>query len=224
VRVHDLDARARAGLAREWARDAAYEHASVASFGKLALELIAFGAPADLLRRCHQAALDEVRHAEIAFAVASRYAGASLGPDSLVEARRVEGATSLAELAVAALHEGCFGETVAAVVASRQAGCCDDPALASLYATIADDEASHAELAFAIVAWAVASGGETVKSHLRRAVAAAVQRERALEVSVSEEHRSVARGRLSAEQRASIRRRAIDEIVAPALSSLLGAA
>ena len=57
--------------ARKWLAAALAEHASVASFSKFALELLAVGAPASLLQRAHQAALDEIRHAQLSFDVVS---------------------------------------------------------------------------------------------------------------------------------------------------------
>ena len=47
-----------------WARAAAFEHASVAAFARLSLQLMAHGAPTALLGEVHRAALDETRHAE----------------------------------------------------------------------------------------------------------------------------------------------------------------
>jgi hypothetical protein len=162
--VAGLDAGARAAMGEQWARDAAYEHASVASFGKLALELLAFGAPSELVRAAHEAALDEVRHAELGFALASVYLGRPVGPAALPEAGLVTGAGSLAELATAALAEGCFGETVAAVLASAQLEAARDAAVRGVLAVIAEEEARHAELAFRVVAWAIATGGEPVRT------------------------------------------------------------
>src|SRR5262245_52773660 len=56
--------------ARRWARAAQYEHASVASFARFSLELLALGAPSDLIARAHRAAIDELEHTELALGVA----------------------------------------------------------------------------------------------------------------------------------------------------------
>ena len=45
----------------------------MASFSKFALELLAVGALASLLQRAHQAALDEIRHAQLSLDVVSIY-------------------------------------------------------------------------------------------------------------------------------------------------------
>src|SRR6185437_10769514 len=61
--VADLAPDVRARFAAAWTADALAEHASIASFGRFALELMAVGAPADLVAAAHRAALDEVEHA-----------------------------------------------------------------------------------------------------------------------------------------------------------------
>src|SRR6185437_10815965 len=66
-----LDAGARASLAETWTVLALLEHASVASFARVSLQLLAVGAPGDLVGATHQAALDEIRHARLCFALAS---------------------------------------------------------------------------------------------------------------------------------------------------------
>ncbi|NUO48457.1 MAG: ferritin-like domain-containing protein [Polyangiaceae bacterium] len=155
-----LDAKARALLARAWADDAAYEHASVASFSKLSLELMAFGAPSELVRAAHEAALDEIRHAELGFALASAYAGEALSPTALPEAAKLSLASDLASLAAAAVKEGCVGETLAALVASAQHDVATDNAVRSALEVVRADEGRHAELAWKLVAWALRAGGE----------------------------------------------------------------
>ncbi|MFZ5897429.1 MAG: hypothetical protein ACOY0T_40625 [Myxococcota bacterium] len=70
----------RNALSDEWARAACFEHASIASFNRFSLELLALGAPGDLVERANRAALDEVRHARLCFALASVYAGDDFGP------------------------------------------------------------------------------------------------------------------------------------------------
>ncbi len=71
----ELDARGgspeRAALGAAWLRNALMEHASVAALARFTLELLAVGAPADLIRDSNAAASDETRHAELCFALAA---------------------------------------------------------------------------------------------------------------------------------------------------------
>lgn len=225
--IADLDAATRAHLGRAWATDAAYEHASVASFGKLALELLSFGAPADLVRAAHDAALDEIGHAQMGFALASAYLGAPVGPGALAEARGFAGAATLADLAAAAVQEGCFGETLAAVVASAQLAAATDPAVREALAIIVEEESRHAELAFRVVAWAVSLGGDDVRRAVHHAFleSLATARQAAEEAQHGAPSSALARahGRLSTAEVLAERLRAAEEVVVPAMGHLLGA-
>jgi hypothetical protein len=46
------------------------EHASVAAFARFTLDLLALGAPADLVQSAQQALGDEIAHAELCFGLA----------------------------------------------------------------------------------------------------------------------------------------------------------
>ena len=66
-----------------WLRAALLEHASIASFARFSLELLRYGAPPELVVGAHRAALDEVAHARLAFALASSWSGRDLGPGAM---------------------------------------------------------------------------------------------------------------------------------------------
>ena len=166
--IADLAPDVRASLADHWTREAAFEHASIASFAQLTLDLLAVGAPPDLLASSQRAALDEIEHAQIAFALARAYGGgASLGPAALAA---LPGACrSLADIARTTFIDACVGESVASAVLADNSRQATDPVLRDLLATMAADEERHAELAWRIVAWALRTGGDDVG----RALAAA---------------------------------------------------
>ncbi len=159
--ARDLPRATRDALAAAFTADALGEHASVASFGRFALELMAVGAPADLVAAAHRAALDEVRHAQIAFGLAGGFGGAPLGPGALALGE-VSLRTDLTSFARALAAEGCVHETLAALVAAARARAATDPRVAGLLASIAADEARHAELAWKALAWVLGVGGEEV--------------------------------------------------------------
>ncbi|WP_437904614.1 ferritin-like domain-containing protein [Sorangium sp. So ce327] len=163
----DLTDEERETLAGGWLRSALEEHASVASFARFALDLMAHGAPSSLVEAAHIAALDEVGHARLGFSLAAAYRGGPVGPAAFPMPPAVPIAADLAALARAAAEEGCVGETVAAVIAAEQRARAEDPAVRAALEVIAEDEARHAELAWLTVAWAIGAGGEPV----RRAVA-----------------------------------------------------
>ncbi|NUP10114.1 MAG: ferritin-like domain-containing protein [Polyangiaceae bacterium] len=218
--IAHLSAADRAYLARSWAGDAAFEHASVASFSKFSLELLAFGAPSDLVMSAHAAALDEVRHAQLGFALASAYAGQRLEPEALPAAGRVELATTPEAFVRAVVTEGCVGETVAALVAAAQLAVSEDPAVRAVLSEIAEDEARHAELAWRTVAWALRAFGPEMRAVVEDAFTRAIADvERA---EIGDEAALHAHGRLSGEEAAAERTRGIAQIVRPSAKALLG--
>src|SRR5690606_32069497 len=60
-------------LGAAWLEVARAEHASVASFQRLGLELLQLGAPLDLIRDAARAALDEIEHTELARGLVRRF-------------------------------------------------------------------------------------------------------------------------------------------------------
>lgn len=159
----DLTADERALIGAMWLRAAEQEHASIASFGRFALELLRFGAPSALVVAAHTAALDEVRHAEACFALAARYTSAEVGPGALPVPTHLPLAKDLAALAAAVVEEGCVGETIAAMFAAEQRSYATDSQVQHALDAIMREEATHAELAWATLKWAVSQGGEPVR-------------------------------------------------------------
>jgi hypothetical protein len=219
MRVDELDADDRLVLADVWARDALFEHASIASFARFALELMAVGAPSSLLADAQRAALDETRHAEMCFALASRYAGAALGPDVFPLERDRAARRTLVEVAVATAAEGCIGETIAAAMAQAQLERATDPEVRHVLATIAEDEARHAELAWRTLAWALAQGGDEVHDALARVFADAAQH--VPDAGQLPDDRLAAHGRLGAPGHKQLQRRVLEDVVLPCARALL---
>lgn len=153
-----------------WTRIACLEHSSVASFARVALELLALGAPATLLADVQRAALDEIEHARLAFAVARAAGAREVGPGPLPLPRI--GQPDFASFAVATFREGCVEETAGAVIARELAESEGHPGVRAVLARIADDEERHAELAWRTLAWALAAGGDEVRRALHAELAA----------------------------------------------------
>ncbi len=166
-----LPVEVRAAIAQAWAGDAALEHASIASFQRFGLELLRLGAPVDLVADAARAALDEVDHAERCFALASLAAGTAIGPAALPLPDTVQLAPDLRAAALAAVEEGCVGETLAAALCAEAARTATVPAVQTALRQIAEDEARHAELAWRFVRWALRTDAT-----LRPAIADAFER------------------------------------------------
>lgn len=168
------DGAAVSGSARAvaWARAGAGEHASVAAFGRLALSLLRLGAPLDLLRDVHQAALDEIAHTELCFGLAERYGAPRLGAGDFPLPQSVALDADLVALAEAAVREGCLAETLGAHVVAVAAELAGAPEVRAALSRIAEEEARHAVLSFRLVAWAIRAGGNDVRDAVRAAFAA----------------------------------------------------
>jgi hypothetical protein len=164
--IEGLTDRARRALAAAWLEDALREHASIAAFSRATIELLAIGAPPELVEACQHATLDEIDHARRCFSLATAYAGRPLGPGPLPGL--APRGKDIVGLALDTFVEGCVGETIAALVAERAGERTRDPAVRATLRVIAEDEARHAALAWRTIAWAVQAGGAPVETALRR--------------------------------------------------------
>ena len=210
-------------LARRWSQAALDEHASIASFARFSLQLMAVGAPPDLLEGAHQAAIDEIRHTRLCLDLAEVYAGEALSPGALELHGGLIGANDLPSLAAAAVVEGCIGETVAALVAKHAADTATHDTVRNALQVIARDEERHAGLAWRFIAWSLREGGLPVHAAVSEAF------RRALDVPMGEEPETLdtdallaAHGKLGAAAHHRVRLEAADEVLRPLVQALLG--
>ena len=175
--ISSLSPEARDALAAAWASSARSEHASVPAFSRLSLSLVSLGAPAHLVQAALRAALEEIEHARLSFALAEAYALTPMGPGPLVELTSAPAVTvtSRADLARESLVDGCLLEGAAAAYAQVALARASDPAVRAALAIIARDEASHAELAWEIARW----GCRRADVDLRRRMLGLVRDQRA---------------------------------------------
>jgi hypothetical protein len=219
-RIESLDAALCAELAEEWTRVALMEHASIAAFARFALQLMSLGAPPELIERATAAMADETKHAKACFALASAYAAAPLGPGPLGIDRSLEG-TSLEEIVVNTIREGCVGETVAAIDAREAAEHAQDPALKQLLLVISEDETKHAELAFGFVQWALTIGGASLERVAQEELARlATQATREARHSEPNDDRLLCHGVVSSDLRRTIRAQAFEHVILPCARTL----
>jgi hypothetical protein len=175
-----------------------------------------------LLHDTLAAARDEVRHAELCFALASAYAGEPLEPADFPVDATLAIDRDLAAIVAETVVEGCIGETLAALQAQAQLDSTSDPAVrAALEATV-EDETRHAELAWKVVAWAVREGGARVRSAAQRAFSefrAPPPPELELE-AVNLQH-FAEHGRLTSQQARAVALEALQTVVRPCAAGLL---
>ena len=165
----------RRALAAQWRENGRTEHASVAAFARLTLDLMALGAPPDLVADANRDALDEIRHTELCFGLARAIDGSSESPGAFPEAARARTLSrsrtlALAQLAVDSLVDGALHEGVSARIIAKLARRCEAPAIHTILKEIAADEGRHARHGWDVVRWCLAEGGESVAHALEGAL------------------------------------------------------
>jgi bacterioferritin (cytochrome b1) len=154
-------------LGAELAAMAELEAVSVPAFDRLARELAAHGAPADLVRRARIAMGDEVRHARMMTELAAQFGGTPRAIE--VPALPIR---ALDEIGRENAAEGCVREAYGALVATYQ-GETAAPALREVFRAIARDEREHAALAEDVDRWIGERLDATAREDLMNARASA---------------------------------------------------
>ena len=155
------------GLAEQWRENGKTEHASVAAFARLTLDLMALGAPPRLVAAANRDALDEIRHTELCLSLAASLDGRQMSPAPFPQVHR--GLTlpkprrlALAKLAVDSMVDGALHEGVSARIIAKLARRREVPAVRAVLKEIAADEGRHAAHGWAVVEWCLAEGGAPV--------------------------------------------------------------
>jgi hypothetical protein len=215
-----LDPRTRVALADAWASEGLGEHASVASFARFTLHLLALGAPPALVEASIRAELDEVRHARACFALASAYAERPIGPGSLDVRGGLDEPLDLDEVALSLAAEGCIAETVSAILLAAARDRARDPAVRDALAAIYEDELEHVLLAWEALAWMCRRGAriDRLAALFRQAeqhVGFGATTELPGDPLLMREH-----GYLPLDERRDVAARALADVVAPAAREL----
>ncbi len=146
----------RQALAAQWRENGRTEHASVAAFARLTLDLISLGAPPELVVDANRDALDEIRHAQLCFGLARPLSTTRI--------------LALGQLAVDSLIDGALHEGVSARIIAKLARRCEVAAIEVMLKEIAADEGRHARHGWDVVLWCLAEGGEPVARALEGAL------------------------------------------------------
>lgn len=208
-------------LAASWTRVGLMEHASIAAFARFALQLLALGAPPDLVSATSEAMIDETRHAQIAFGLASRYGAEPIGPGKLSMDAALE-ELDIESILVNAILEGCCGETAAAYEVAVAAEGAAGPVLRETLARIAEDERRHADLAWNFVRWSL-QRNPALKTAALRAVELELAQARALPPAPLEDAWLEEHSVLPEARRQALRVEALEQLVLPCMRSLCAA-
>lgn len=162
-------------LALHWARIGAAEYVSIAGFQRLVMDLMVHGAEPSLIHKAQRAAMDETRHARMAFSLASAFAGTDIGPSSLDLPGAIPIHRSLRELAMTCAEEGCVVETLSAFLIGEMVELATDPAVVGVLKRMKRDEERHAALAWEILGWALRRDGRMLEA-VQEALEGAIKR------------------------------------------------
>lgn len=207
-------------VARAYWADADDEYDSVAAFARASLELFALSAPAELIRDCQLASIDEIEHARLCRALSMKYYAHAwpVRPPTQVIPREAD----LVRLLEDTLREACVGESIAALRASRQREQSDDAQVREALEAIARDEARHAALGWKILRWGIKRIDAAQRMLLADAIG--LLRQEIFEAGIPEESHPCAiwsrAGRLSPAQQIRCARDAWTGVVEPMLASL----
>lgn len=219
-----LDVELAGAIRRGWVEQGLMEHASVAAFARFSLQLLALGAPSELLTRTASAMGDEIEHARACFELARRHGEGDVGPGELDMSGALD-STDLEAVVLGTIAEGCIGETVAAIEAAEACAHCEDGAARAVLERIARDETEHAELAWRFVAWALEVGPVGLRARARAAFAAATEHSApALSAPTALDHELARHGLIGGSLRADLRSRVLREVIAPCARALLDSA
>lgn len=210
---------ARAEALGLWRRAARAEHASIASFARFALELLALGAPPELLADATAAMADELRHARQCLGVVVALGGEAEGPGPLRVAGALDEEPVLSQVLVGTLREGCVNETLAAAEARAAAARCQDPAIREVLEGIARDEEAHAALAWRAVRWILAQ--DPSLAGIASEVLEGERPRGRLPEAGAHDAALGALGRLGARERAALGQLAFERVVGPCAEALL---
>ena len=209
--VDGLTVDMRAQLGRFWREIAGLEYASVASFSRFNLQLMALGAPPELLLDTQRATIDEIEHTQLAYCMVSAYEGRPVGP-----APFELGGLSIETTPEAALRslldEACIGEVLGAAEAQVSAKNAQDPIVRRAFERIAHEESMHAGLAWRTLTWMLETWPELnsqASDWLNEMLSGYLNRE-AFESPHHPEH-----GLIGAREKLVIYREAIDTVIVP---------
>lgn len=210
----------RRSLAQHWTEAGRAEHASIAAFSRFALQLMALGAPADLVAEATRAMADEIKHTRLCLGVASAAAGQEVGLGPIDIGGSMDGEVIPATVLVDTIREGCINETICAAQAQAAFGDSVDGEIRAALEGIAADEQRHSALAWRTVKWILSE-----HPHLNPLAQASFSEHIAAwsdSAVKEEEHALSAFGLQGASADARTARRVIRQVIRPCVSALFG--
>jgi hypothetical protein len=138
------------------------EHASVASFSKFVSQLMALGAPAELVEFGIRSMQDEAEHAKMCFGVASAAYGRQVMVGAIDMSSSQPATTDPWSILYDTIIEGCVGETISTAIAVEAIRRCENDVIKNILGKVAQDESNHAKLAWSFCDWMLRRNPELI--------------------------------------------------------------
>jgi hypothetical protein len=162
---------------------------------------------------------DETHHARLAFALASAYADRPIGPGPLPIDGALD-ADDLRAILYTTIHEGCIGESVAAVEAAEAAEHAQDPTIKATLLRITEDEGRHAALAWKTIQWIISQGDPDLLAFIAQTFDEALASAPPPTTTTPEDLALLPLGVVGDSLRANLRRLALLRVIAPTAKRL----
>lgn len=169
--AHGLEAR------RIWSNGVFTEYASAAAFSALTTELLACGAPVDLVAMSADIVVDELFHVELSARLTMELGGAvPIGFDlAAIAPVTTPGARPLMRAAEIAITTSCVSESLSVPAMARSRALADQPLVEGVLARLLADEGPHARLGFWFLDWANDQLSDDERAHLARLAARTIE-------------------------------------------------
>ena len=139
-----------------WENVTQLEHSSIASFSRFSLQMMAMGAPADILLAIQKATSDEIRHTQRAADILSGLIGSKVTLGAFpIKGLSIE--SSREALISNLIKEACFAETLGVAELTAALKWCDHPEISAHLSEVLEEETEHAHLAWKALKWLVES-------------------------------------------------------------------
>ena len=171
----DLAPEVRAELARIWGERIPTEYRSITGFSTLSFDLIAAGAPVDLVAVCHRVCIDELRHTELAVRMVDLYGGERPPlPREITSLPADQTVSAMAQACRSAIALACLGETFACSELAMLRERAVDPVVKGVLTVFLADEIVHARIGWAYLAHAMKTADARTRGHVAQVLPAYV--------------------------------------------------
>lgn len=166
-----LEPDVRAELARIWGERIPTEYRSITGFATFSFDLIAAGAPVDLVAVCHRVCIDELRHTELAVRMVEVYGGTRPDlPRDISNLPADAKLTAVGQACRSAILLSCLGETFACTELAMLRDRAVDPVVQGVLTIFLSDEIVHARIGWAYLAHAMKTADPKTKASVADAV------------------------------------------------------